>query len=118
MLVQGRYSEAENLGISILSRARKEPRISLNVRVDAMILTAKAQYNQNKQDLAGKNMRDAIRMLINEWGKTGPLGIQYMNTLEGWLREWGRNEEADELKVAIDLVIGLDETDMEQKSRI
>jgi hypothetical protein len=112
MLVQRRYSEAETAGLSILSHARKEPRISLDMRVDAISLAARGQYNQNKQNLAEKTIRDAIRMLVDERGKTGPLAIQYMNTLESWLREWGREKEADELKVAIDLVIGLDKTDM------
>ena len=113
MLAQARYSDAENLGLGILSRARNEPRINLNGRVDAFVLTATGQYHQNKQDLAIKNIRDAICMLVNEYGKIGPLGTQYMNTLESWLREWGRGKEADGLKVAVDLVVGLDEVDME-----
>jgi len=114
MLSQGRYSDAENLGLEIMTRARKEPRITLNSRVDAMVLAARAQYHQCKTELAGSNLRSAICLLVDEWGKTGPLAIRYMNTLEGWLREWGRENDADDLKVAIDYVIGLDETDMEQ----
>ncbi|KAH7419376.1 hypothetical protein BKA64DRAFT_737571 [Cadophora sp. MPI-SDFR-AT-0126] len=114
MMSQGRYLEAEKLGLSIVSRARKESRITLNSRVDAMVLTARAQHHQHKMELAESNIRGAICLLVDEWGKTGPLAIQYMNTLEGWLREWGRERDADDLKVAVDLVIGLDETDMEQ----
>ena len=114
MLSQSRYSDAENLGVEIMSRARKEPLITLNSRVDAMVLTARAQYHQRKTELAEGNMRRAVCLLVDEWGKTGPLAIRYINTLEGWLREWGREKDADDLKVSIDIVIGLDETDMEQ----
>jgi hypothetical protein len=118
MMAQEKYVEAENLGLDILSRARNESRISLNLRVDAMILAARSQYHQHKILSAENSMRDAICMLVYERGKAGPLATRYMHTLEIWLREWGRDEDADVLKVAIHQVIGLDETDMEQKSQV
>lgn len=114
MLAQGKYEETENMGLGILSRARDEPRISFNLRVDAMVLTARAQYYQRKNDLAESSMREAIRTLADIWGHACPLSTRYVNLLESWLREWGRDEDAAELKRVADLVIGLDETDREQ----
>ncbi|KAH6699080.1 heterokaryon incompatibility protein-domain-containing protein [Leptodontidium sp. MPI-SDFR-AT-0119] len=107
MMAQGRYLEAESLSLEIMARSRKESRITLNSRVDAIVLAARAQYHQHKTELAESSIREAICLLVDEWGKTGPLAIQYMNTLEGWLREWGREKDADDLKVTVDLVIGL-----------
>ncbi|KAH9216038.1 hypothetical protein DL95DRAFT_498935 [Leptodontidium sp. 2 PMI_412] len=114
MLAQGKYEETENMGLEILSRARDEPRISVNLRVDAMVLTARAQNYQRKNDLAESSMREAIRTLTDRWGHACPLSTQYVNLLGSWLQEWGRDEDAAELKRVADLVIGLDETDREQ----
>ncbi|KAG4432828.1 hypothetical protein IFR05_011693 [Cadophora sp. M221] len=114
MLAQGKFEETENMGLEILSRAREEPRVSFNLRVDAMVLTARAQYYQRKNDLAESGMREAIRTLAGFWGHACPLSTRYVNLLESWLREWGRDDDAAELKRVADLVIGLDETDMEQ----
>ncbi|KAH7342653.1 hypothetical protein BKA65DRAFT_295241 [Rhexocercosporidium sp. MPI-PUGE-AT-0058] len=114
MLAQGKYEETENMGLEILSRARDEPRISLNLRVDAMVLTARAQYYQGKNDTAESSLREAIRTLTDRWGDTCSLATRYVNLLESWLREWDRDEDAEELKRVADLAIGLDETDMER----
>ncbi|KAH6705257.1 hypothetical protein BKA61DRAFT_698849 [Leptodontidium sp. MPI-SDFR-AT-0119] len=62
-LAQCKYADTEKTGLEILARARDEPQITFNLQVDAMVLTALAQYHQDKMSLAESSMRGAIEAL-------------------------------------------------------
>ena len=96
--------------------AKVGQRISSGLLLDYIKTIAVAQYCQRKSSLVEQNMREALSMAVELYGKTDPQALWYMNILEGWLWNWGRHDVADELKLEMDLIIGLDETDLEQMS--
>jgi hypothetical protein len=110
LLDQGRFSEAEQLGLDAMSLAEKQDPVR---KIDSLVLISRAQYNQNKRALAENSLRRAIQVIVDEWGIADPLVIDDLILLEEWLREWGREEEADRVRAEIDVAIGRDEIDEE-----
>ncbi|KAF8860520.1 hypothetical protein BDZ45DRAFT_724467 [Acephala macrosclerotiorum] len=112
---QGRYVEAEELVLVALVQVDKEP--DSNYRswhnLNSLTLRAESQYYQDKKVLAEDSQRQALKLARNVWGWDGPLAIPIMVGLYRWLREWQREEEADELKLEIEEAIGVDEIDLE-----
>jgi hypothetical protein len=109
MIAQGRYTEAEELGLDVLSQVQGDE-LYVNT-IEALEIIAWGQYCRHETNSAEKNLRDAIEMVIYGWGMSDPWAIKNMIFLEGWLREWGRKEEADQLKTERDELIGKDEID-------
>ncbi|KAE8448607.1 hypothetical protein EG329_009032 [Mollisiaceae sp. DMI_Dod_QoI] len=95
LLEQNQDLEAEEMGLRVLLRA--EDAEVVEVQIQALDLIAWCQYEQNKRDSAEMNMRRAIEMATEEWGKADSWVINFMVTLESWLRRWGREEDADAL---------------------
>jgi hypothetical protein len=108
---QERYAEAEQLGQDVVSQA--EEICSFSRKLEALDLIAHSQYPQNQRISAEKNLRHAIQIAAETWGMTDPWTLDSMIILEGWLQEWGQEEEADRLKTEIDDAIGRDEVDEE-----
>jgi hypothetical protein len=108
-ILQRNYTEAEELGLDILSRAQEE-KLWVN-KVEALEVIAWSQFQQHKTNSAEMNMLDAIKLVVDHWGITDPWAIRNMIHLEGWLRNWGREEDADKLKAKIGQLIGRDEID-------
>ena len=108
---QRRFAEAEQLGLDVLSQAEEQG--LCKQQAEALALLAHSQYLQNKRCLAEENLRHALQLAISLWGRTDPYVLGLMIELEGWLREWGREDEADRLKAEIDEVVGRDEIDEE-----
>ncbi|KAE9364653.1 hypothetical protein N431DRAFT_354655 [Stipitochalara longipes BDJ] len=111
LLKEGRYAEAEQLGFDIVSRAEEQEFIFY--KTDSLRYLAYAQYYQNKRTLSENNLRRALQLAVDSGGIADPLSIDCLLTLEQWLREWGREDEADKLKEEIDVAIGRDEIDEE-----
>ena len=105
LLHQGRYAEAESLAIEMFSITGCQI-----VDLEALRLIAECEYRQDKNDLAEEHLRMAIEILLGYWGEE-VWGIEYVIRLEGWLREWGREEEADELRVEWNDLLGEDDID-------
>jgi hypothetical protein len=111
LLGQGRYAEVEELALDILSRIADQ---DLNwERTVAAKLLALSHYKRDNRSLAENNVRRALRLSMNEWGMNHSNVIEYMVLLEGWLRDWGREEEADKVKAEAEAAIGQDEVDKE-----
>jgi len=110
---QRKYLEAEELGRQMLGRAEDiEFHVgNQNHKIQALELIAYTQYSQNKMGQAEKTMRDVIEMIVDQWGVTDPGVIENTVVLERWLRSWGREEEANNLKADIEEFIGKDEID-------
>ena len=75
-------------------------------------ILARVQYEQHKNHLAEKNMRIAITSWAERFGPQDTGIINCSVRLEGWLREWGREGDAEELRVKIDEMIGPDDIDL------
>ena len=108
---QFRYEEVEALGLDILSRVLGQT--SPSEEVDALKIVAWCQHRQGKYDLAEDNLQRAIRLTVDECDREDLVAVEYMVDFEGWLREWGRDEEANELRATINEAIGRDEVDEE-----
>ena len=78
-----------------------------------MELLARSQHGQDHKSSAEKNLRHSIQLAGEEWGMADPDTIGRMVILLGWLREWGREEEADQLQAEITEAIGRDDIDEE-----
>ncbi|KAH9223516.1 hypothetical protein DL95DRAFT_492669 [Leptodontidium sp. 2 PMI_412] len=114
VLYQRKYIEAEKIGQAIISLAeRDEESIYVEDKIDALEIVARSQYHQDKNGLAEMNLREALRLTSERWGMEDPWAIDFMAVLEGWLRIWGREDEAEELKVRRKSLLKLDEMDEE-----
>jgi hypothetical protein len=50
-------------------------------------------------------------MIVDQWGIQHSWVLEFMNVLEGWLRGWGREEDANTLQGEIEELMGKDELD-------
>ena len=107
LYMQEQYTEVEILGEELLKRAQEGRAILY--KVFALEVSAYAQCMLDKVHLAEKNMREAIEILTRQYGRQQQRTIRYKSTLEAWLREWGRDSEADELRKDVVEWIGPDE---------
>ena len=111
LYLQGRLAEAEHLGLGLLAQAEEQQLPGW--KPSAFRLLAYSQYFQSKKSSGEKNLRLGMQITGDEFGMADPMRIEMMVQLEGWLRESGKDEEADRLKEDIDEAIGRDETDVE-----
>ncbi|KAG4434245.1 hypothetical protein IFR05_010264 [Cadophora sp. M221] len=111
-LHQRNNQEAEDLANDILSAALdRNSQVTVVMQMKVLSVLAASQYRRKAFHSAEKSIRRAIKITRDEWGVGNPWIIRYMTVLEEWLREWGRIEEVDELRMEIDSVVGLDDTD-------
>jgi hypothetical protein len=110
LLAQQKNAEAEKLVEDILSQPQNTGSLSAGRQAALLEEIAQAQFWQDKNDLAENNLRQAISMYAEAFGGTDPAVIRCCGILEGWVRNWGRSEEADVLGKTIDKMIGPDDT--------
>jgi hypothetical protein len=103
---QNRFAEAEQMALDCLSQAGSKGWVA------ALELLAFSQHQQDKSP-AEKNLRHCIQLTREELGMADPQTIEHMVILLGWLREWGREEEADQLQAEITEAVGRDDIDEE-----
>ncbi|KAL2073220.1 hypothetical protein VTL71DRAFT_10544 [Oculimacula yallundae] len=109
---QERYSEAEKIGKEILSWfSRDGGSVDVTNKIEALRLVAECQYLQYKDNLAEMNLKEALRLAVEAWGPNDAFATEIALRLETWLREWGREDEADELKAQRDRIMDLEEMD-------
>ena len=107
---QKRWADVEIVTEELVARSRVADGQIYNV-ISGLEALAESQYNLNKPELAEKNLREAIDLTVFEEGERDLHVVPNLTMLEGWLREWGREEEADMLKQELDGLIGKDEID-------
>ena len=110
---QGRFAEAEVLMKDYLLRARMCGSLGSNREPELLESLAWVQYSQGKHNLAEANMRYAIATLIELHGEAYSSVLASYNQLRGWLHDWGRVEEAEEMRQKIEEIIGPDDIDVE-----
>ncbi|PMD52751.1 uncharacterized protein K444DRAFT_542978 [Hyaloscypha bicolor E] len=108
---QSQFAEAEQLFLDVLSQAWGKGWYFLEV--DALGHLARSQHQQDNKSSAEKNLRQSIQCTCETWGMADPLTIGRMIVLLEWLREWGREEEADQLQAEITEATGRDDIDEE-----
>jgi hypothetical protein len=112
MYSQGRNADAEVLLEDALLRAREAACLSEDREANLMEQLSRAQYGLFKDDLAEESLRSAIALYTEEHGESDSTVITCSRTLEGWLRAWGRDAEADQLWVKMDEAIGPDDIEI------
>ena len=60
---------------------------------------------------AEQTMREAIQMIVDQWGIQHSWVPEFMSVLEGWLRVWGSTVDADTLRGEIEELMGRDGID-------
>ena len=99
-----------------LLRAREAGLLSTARQADFMEVLAQAQHRLCKDDLAEESIRRAIALYADRYVRNDPCIIGCRRDLESWLRDWGRDAEADQLSAVIDQMIGPDDIDMDATS--
>jgi len=108
---QKRLLESETLALEVVRRARvaaEDVQLIL-----ALELASMAEYDLREYELAERHLREGMAVCERLGNGEHPWIIKTRAKLEGWLREWGRDDEADRLKVEVDDLIGLDDIDEE-----
>ena len=107
---QKRWHDVENVTEELVARSRVADGQVYNV-ISGLETLAECQYHLNKPDQAEKSLREAIDLTVSEEGERDLNVVPNLTMLEEWLREWGREEEADKLKEELEGLIGTDDID-------
>ena len=113
---QGKFAEVERLVEEYLLQGRQSGCLSSFREADLLRGLALAQYSQHKYDACENNLRHAMVLFEEGFGGQDPTFIRCYADLANWLFEWGRLEEAAQMRQQLDHLIGPDEIDMEQGS--
>ena len=100
---QQRYAECEVFALRLLAQARAIQ--DYQGMVMGLNYVCRTQYRLGKWELAKGTALEAIELITREKGATNPLVINLKWDLTKWLREWGRDAEADRLKAEIEELI-------------
>lgn len=116
---QRRYDEAEKMALEVFSLLQQNEIYAKRIaeRIECIKIVSHSQFNQGKTLVAERTIRKAIQMIVDQWGIQHSWVLEFMNVLEGWLRDWGREEDANTLRGEIRGLMGKDEID-EQLDRI
>jgi hypothetical protein len=95
------YSEAEMTAYEMLKTLEDESTCSvydtLYYRYKALLTLSYCHYNRSDLILAEEILREGIEIALSVRGLEGAALYMY-EILETWLREWGRPQEADEVR--------------------
>jgi hypothetical protein len=105
---QGRHDEAGEMALEV-HRLLQGYAWRIVERIESLKIVSRSQFNQGKTLAAEQTMREAIRMIMDQWGIQHSWVPEFMNVLEGWFRVWGRKEDANTLRGEIGELMGKDE---------
>lgn len=105
------HNEAEKVAREVLSLLSKHKIYAKRIveKIESLKGIARSQFNQGNAPAAEQSMQEALRMILESWGRKHPWFLKFMIVLEGWLRGWGREEDANKLRGEIEELIGEDE---------
>jgi hypothetical protein len=108
---QGRHNKAEKMALEVLSLLQEYEIYAKRIveRIECKKIVSHSQFYQKKTQAAEKTMREAIQMIIDQWGTQHSWVIEFNNVLEGWLRDWDREEEANTLRREIEELMRIGE---------
>lgn len=110
---QGRHDEAEKMAVEVFSLLQQNEIYAKRIaeRIECMKTVSHSQFNQGKALVAERTIREAIQMIVDQWGIQHSWVLEFMTVLEGWLQDWGREEDANTLRGEIEGLMGKDEID-------
>lgn len=108
---QRRHDEAKEIALDVFGLLQAYEIYAKRIveRIESLKIVSHSQFNQGMILAAEQTMREAIRMIVDQWGIQHPWVFEFMNVLEGWLRSSGREQDANTLWVEIEELIGKDE---------
>jgi hypothetical protein len=110
---QARDAEIEEIGRVIVAHApHVNPRdCSRHFSHHGFYFIALAQRNQHKIELAEASLREALDVVVSNWGWQYSVALEILVVLETWLTEWGKYAEAAEVRDKIKgIVASMDAT--------
>jgi tetratricopeptide (TPR) repeat protein len=108
--LQGRSEEVQQLASDLLSSLGPDEVLN---KAGILSKIATSYYNQGNKASAEKYIREAIALLLSDISSPHTWTFHWIERLGRWLREWGRDEEADQLESKGNVMIGTDEIDEE-----
>ncbi|CZS92382.1 uncharacterized protein RAG0_02805 [Rhynchosporium agropyri] len=110
---QGRHDEAECMALAVLSLLQDHEMYAKRIveRIESRKIVCRSQFNRGKVLEAEQTMRQAIQLIVDQWGMHHSWVLEFKNVLEGWLRWYGREEDANKLREEIEFLIGKDDID-------
>lgn len=97
---QGRHNEAEKVALDVWYMLQHhgiyaERKVE---RIESLKVISRSQFAQNKVSEAERTIRMAIQIIVNQLGHQHPWVSEFMIVLEGWLRDWGREQDSNALQ--------------------
>jgi hypothetical protein len=93
---QHRYAEDEVIALRLLRLAREKN--SYLEMVWGLNSVSTAQMNLGKREEAERHIRESIALSSAKKGPASPQAINLWVRLETWIRNWGEEETADQVK--------------------
>ncbi|KKY13893.1 hypothetical protein UCRPC4_g06909 [Phaeomoniella chlamydospora] len=108
---QERHDDAEAMALEVHSLLQREGIYARRVveRIESLKIVSYSQFNQGNAASAEQTMHEAMELIVDQWGIQHPWILEFKNVLEGWLRAWGREEDANKLRGEIEELMGKDE---------
>lgn len=108
---QGCHDEAEEMAQQVFSLLQKYEMYAEknSKKIECKKIVSHSQFNQGKAVVAEQTMREAIKIIVNQRGIQHPWVLEFTTVLEGWLRSWGREDDAHTLQREVRQLIGIGE---------
>jgi len=121
---QNRFADAEAMVLKFVADARTMMKPENLIRLEdktvpflheciGLFFASMTQKDQGKFAAAESNMREAIHCSVRQDGDKDPWAFDQRLRLAGWLREWGRDEDADALIAENNKLLELYDSDEE-----
>jgi hypothetical protein len=97
---QSRHVEAEKVAQQVSFMLQQDETYAGRVaeRIESLKVLSRSQFIQGRTLEAELTMQKAIQTIAKEWGQRHPWAFEFANVLEGWLRGWNREEDANVLR--------------------
>lgn len=105
---QGRYNEAEKMALEVLWMLQGYAQSHVE-RIEALKVISRSQFHRGDTHAAEETIRKAIQLIRQLLGLQHSWVPEFMNVLEGWLRIWGREDDADKIRKEIEQLMGEDD---------
>ena len=109
---QKRHEEAEDIAWKVLSLLQEHELYAGRIveRIECLKVVSHSQFGQGNP-AAEQTMRKAIQLIAEQWGIQHSWFLEFMNVLESWFRDWGREDEANRLWEEIEVLRRKDQID-------